>query len=107
MGEKKEIKNIGASVRERLFNIAKKNNLNYDAILLQYIQERFLYRVAISDYKDNFILKGGLSFLAYQIPQSRPTKDIDFLGKFISRDFETIKKTICHIINIQNPVCRC
>jgi len=103
MAGKKEIKNTGASVREKLFNIVKRNNLNYDAVLLQYFQERFLYRLAMSDYKDNFILKGGLSFLAYQIPQSRPTKDMDFLGRFISGDFDNIKKIVCHIITIQEP----
>lgn len=103
MAKKKEIKNTGPSVREKLLNIAKRNNLNYDSVLLQYFQERFLYRVSISDYKDNFILKGGLSFLAYQIPQSRPTKDIDLLGRFISSDFETIKKAMYHIVSIQNP----
>lgn len=43
MAQKKEIKNIGPSVREKLLKIAKQNNLNYDSVLLQYFQERFLY----------------------------------------------------------------
>jgi hypothetical protein len=65
---KKQIKNISASVRARLLNIARQNNFKFDSLLLQYFQERFLYRLSISEYKDKFILKGGLLFLAYNIP---------------------------------------
>ncbi|MGG4400976.1 Abortive infection protein AbiEii [Paenibacillus amylolyticus] len=54
-----EIKNIPASVSERLKNIAKKSGKAFDTLLLLYFQERFLYRLSISEYRDKFILKGG------------------------------------------------
>ena len=101
MNNKKQIINIPASVRARLLNIAQKNKASFDTILLQYFQERFLYRLSISQYKDNFILKGGLLFLAYNIPLLRPTKDMDLLGKSIAMDFDNIKRIIQEIINIQ------
>jgi hypothetical protein len=46
--KRKEIKDLGASVRARLANIARETKRDFDAILLQYFQERFLYRVSIS-----------------------------------------------------------
>ena len=91
---KREIKNIAASVRARLFNLSKATNRNFDAVLLQYFQERLLYRLSISPYKLNFILKGALLFLIYDIPVSRPTKDIDFLWV----DSSNTEKNLLHIM---------
>lgn len=76
---KKEIKNLSASIRARLLRLAKESNRDFNAVLLQYFQERFLYRLSISSYKLNFVLKGALLFLVYNMPRIRPTKDIDFL----------------------------
>jgi len=44
------------------------------------MQERFLYRLSISPYRRNLILKGALLFLAYEMSLLCLTKDIDFLG---------------------------
>jgi hypothetical protein len=44
-----EIKNVPASVSERLKNIAKESEKAFDTLLLLYFQERFLYRLSISD----------------------------------------------------------
>lgn len=57
------IKNITASVKARLANVAKAEALNFDSVLLLFMQERLLYRLSISDYKDRFVLKGGLLIL--------------------------------------------
>ena len=89
-----------ASVKARLLNIARENQKDYNAVLLQYCQERFLYRLSISAYKDNFVLKGALLFLIYQMPRLRPTKDIDFLGNGISNDLEKMKRVIQNIAKI-------
>lgn len=76
----KAIKDIAASVRARLLKTAKTSSRDFKALLFQYMQERFLYRLAISPYRPNLILKGALLFLAYEMSLLRPTKDIDFLG---------------------------
>ncbi len=81
-------RNMAASVRDRLLNIAKQEKLNYDFILLMFMQERFLYRLSISDYKDIFILKGGLIILSALNIKTRPTRDIDFLARNVSNDLE-------------------
>jgi len=82
----REIKNKTASVRAKLMNIARAEKIDFDFLLLRYFQERFLYRLAISEFSDRFILKGGLLLICLKIPKSRPTKDIDFLAKEIKND---------------------
>lgn len=99
--KKKEIKNLGASIRARLTNIARETKRNFDALLLQYFQERFLYRLSISPYRSAFVLKGALLFLVYDMPVLRPTKDIDFLVRSRSKDMETIRGMILDIAKIE------
>ena len=98
----KEIKNLGASVRARLLNIAKQTNRDFNAVLLQYFQERFLYRLSISPYKSAFILKGALLLLAHRMSRLRPTRDIDFLGQGMSNDPESVRKIVRKIARIES-----
>lgn len=49
-------------------------------MLTRYSLERLLYRLAVSEHRDSFLLKGALLFdLWYDVPL-RPTRDIDLLG---------------------------
>ena len=59
-----EVKNLPASVRQRLLNKARTTDRPFNEILQYYAIERFLYRVSRSSYSDQFILKGALIFLA-------------------------------------------
>lgn len=97
---RRTIKNIGASVRARLLNLAKAEHKNFNTVLLRYFQERFLYRLSVSPYRDYFILKGALLFLTFDAPRFRPTKDIDLLGRATSNDLEHIRKIIEQIAQI-------
>lgn len=97
----KFVKNISASARTRLLRIAKDSNRNFDAVLRQYCQERMLYRLSISPYKLNFILKGAMLFLVYDIPRSRPTKDIDFLGINTANAKENLIEAMQDILKIE------
>lgn len=93
-----EIKNIPASVAERLKNVSKQSGKSFDLLLLLYFQERLLYRLSISDFREKFLLKGGLFLFSLTQFKARPTKDIDFLAKQISNDLDYIKnsfETIC------------
>jgi len=65
---KREIKNKPASIRAKLINIARNEGIDFDALLLRYFQEGFLYRLAISEFSDHFILKGGLLLVCFKIP---------------------------------------
>jgi predicted nucleotidyltransferase component of viral defense system len=99
----KEIKNLGASVRARLLNIAKETNRDFNAVLLQYFQERFLCRLSVSPYGSAFILKGALLLLAHQMSRLRPTKDIDFLGQGMANDPDSVRKVVQEIARIESP----
>jgi predicted nucleotidyltransferase component of viral defense system len=96
-----DIKNIEASVKARLKNIAKDENINFNQILLLYFQERLLYRISISNYKEKFFLKGGLLILSLNNFKTRPTKDIDFLACGVSNDIDDIKNIFHEISNIK------
>lgn len=91
-------KNVSASVKAKLTNIAKKDKKDFSSVCLQYCQERFLYRLSVSNYKDKFILKGGLSLIAINISSQRPTKDIDFLAQQIKNDISSIKQIFLEVI---------
>jgi hypothetical protein len=53
-------KDIAASVRARLLNIAKNQGTDFNQILVRFAQERILYRLSQSEHADNFLLKGAL-----------------------------------------------
>jgi predicted nucleotidyltransferase component of viral defense system len=92
--------NIAESIRARLLSVSRRDKINFNTLLVKYFQERFLYRISISYFKNNFLLKGALLFLSYNIPLPRPTKDIDLLGQNTSNNLEDIKHTIKNIANI-------
>uniref|UniRef100_UPI004024B359 nucleotidyl transferase AbiEii/AbiGii toxin family protein n=1 Tax=Candidatus Limisoma sp. TaxID=3076476 RepID=UPI004024B359 len=81
-----ENKNSGKSIRAKLLNVAKKENVFYQTILTRYFQERLLYRLSKTRFRGNFYLKGGALMYAYERFAARPTLDIDLLGCNISND---------------------
>jgi len=97
MKRKKQVIDIAASVRARLLNIAREAGRNFDAVLLQYFQERFLNRLSISPYKKQFVLKGALVFLTDSMSRFRPTKDIDLSGRFNTKN---LREIMCDIFKI-------
>ncbi len=99
---KKEIKNVPASIKERLKNISVESGKDFNKILRQYVQERFLYRLSKTIYSGNFILKGALLFFSFFISRTRPTRDIDFLGSEISNDAKDIKNTMKIITDVDD-----
>ncbi len=95
-------RNIAASVRARLLNLAREKQQNFDLVLTRFCLERLLYRISISEYADQFLLKGAMLFdLWFDIPH-RPTRDVDFLG-FGSSDLSDIKSTFSEICSIEVP----
>jgi predicted nucleotidyltransferase component of viral defense system len=72
--------NLPASVRHRLLNLAKSRGEELQAVLTQYGIERLLYRLAHSDVKNRFVLKGAMLFQIWEGGARRPTRDVDFLG---------------------------
>ena len=77
----KPVRNIPASIRQRLLNRAKADNRPFNELLQYFAMERFLYRLSKSTHADRFILKGALMLRVWQSPEARPTMDIDMLGR--------------------------
>lgn len=95
-----EIINFGKSIRARLLNVAKQEEVFYQTILTRYFQERLLYRISQTRYRENFYLKGGALMYAYERFAARPTLDIDFLGTHISNDGERIAEAFREICSV-------
>jgi hypothetical protein len=76
-----KLKNIPASVRQKLLNLARARNDDFGLILTTYGLERVLFRLSKSKYREVFILKGALLFELWTEQRYRPTRDADFLAK--------------------------
>lgn len=84
----------------RLQNLMNETGHRYMYLLARYFNERLLYRVSVSQYKDNFVLKGGSLLYALNGLETRPTIDIDFMAEHISRDREYLEAVFREILSI-------
>lgn len=97
----KPIKNFGKSVKTKLLNLMNSSGYKYMYLLARYFNERLLYRVSVSPYRENFLLKGGSLLYAFNGLETRPTIDIDFMAQRISRDREHLEKVFREILSIE------
>ena len=74
------IKNLPASIHQRLLNKARERNRPFNELLQYYAMERFLYRLSESDHKKEFFLKGAVLLTTWGGEGFRATADIDLLG---------------------------
>ncbi len=93
--------NSGKSVKERLLNLSRAEHYNPQMMISRYMQERLLYRLSISNYRERFILKGGALLYAHDRFEARPTLDIDFMATRINNNKENIKRIIKEICNVE------
>lgn len=91
------IRDLAASVRQRLSNLAKAQGRPAAEVMQYYAMERFLYRLGISPHRDRFLLKGALMLWAWRAPATRPTLDIDLLGRGRNHttELERIMRELC------------
>lgn len=94
---KKAVKNIGASIRDRLLKEAKRLGNDFNLILERYALERVLYRLSCSEYKSRFILKGGMLLSVWATDPYRSTRDVDFLSYGEPTGLAEIFRKICQI----------
>ena len=76
----RDVKNVAASVRQRLLNAARATGDPFDLILTRYGIERLLYRLSRSTWRSDFVLKGAMLFATWHEIPTRPTRDVDLLG---------------------------
>lgn len=46
-------------LKDKIRNISKVKNVDFNTLLRLYMYDRFIERLSVSKYKNNFILKGG------------------------------------------------
>lgn len=89
------------SLKDKLKNISKQRNVDFNTLLRFYMYDRFIERLSVSKYKDNFILKGGFYLSTLFGVENRTTMDIDTALKNTTFDEKTIIKIIKEIISIK------
>jgi len=65
------------SFKAQINNFAKKNHISAQAVLQNYMLERLLERIILSEYRDKFILKGGMLISSLVGISNRTTMDMD------------------------------
>ena len=88
------------SLKAKINNIAKENKVSAQSVLQTYMLERLLERISVSQYKDNFILKGGMLISAMLGIDSRTTMDIDTTIKGFELTEENVKKIMEDVCKI-------
>ena len=96
---KTPVKNITASVRQRLLNKSRSDIRPFQELVQYYAMERFLYRLSQSHHANRFILKGALMLRIWQTPDIRPTMDIDLLGR-TNNDMSRLISNITDILSV-------
>ena len=94
------MRNIAASVRDRLQKIARETQADFQLLLIRYFQERMLFRLSKSGFKHNFCLKGGALLYALEGDQSRPTLDLDLMGMHITAEQARMRDAFAEVCTI-------
>ena len=92
--------NTATQLKDWIKNSAKKNNLDANTVLQNYMMERLLERISISKYRDNIILKGGFLIAAMVGIDMRSTMDMDTTLKGIPVSESKVREVVNEIISI-------
>ena len=88
------------SLKERIKKYAKNNNIAAQVVLQNYMFERFLERLSVSEYREKFVVKGGMLIAAIVGLDTRSTMDLDTTLRNLPLTEEQISSalnTICSI----------
>ena len=88
------------SLKAKIRNIAKQKNIPAQVILQNYMFERLLVRLSASDYKDKFVIKGGILVAAIVGLDNRATMDMDTTLRNLPLTPEAIRKALEQICSI-------
>ena len=88
-------------LKDKIRNILKEKNTDFNTLLRLYMYDRFLERLSVSKYKDNFILKGGFYLSTLFGVESRNTMDIDIAFRNANFNEKAIINMIKEIISIE------
>lgn len=100
------MKLTSAQLKGRLKNLATQHHADARTLMRLYMMERFLERISASDYRDNFIIKGGILVTSLIGVALRSTMDIDTTIKNLNLSDEDIRRIVDEIgtIDLQDDV---
>mgnify|MGYP002552058481 FL=1 len=88
------------SLKAKIRNIAKQKNIPAQVILQNYMFERLLVRLSASEYKEKFVLKGGMLVAAIVGLDNRATMDMDTTLKNLPLTPEAIRSALEDVCDI-------
>lgn len=88
-------------IKDLIKNMAKEKDINAQILLRNYMLERLLERISLSEFKDNFILKGGMLVAALVGVDMRATVDMDATIKSYPVSLETIQDALDAILSVE------
>lgn len=89
-----------AQIKGKIKSVAQKNHADARTLMRIYMMERFLERLAKSEYRDHFIIKGGILVTAMIGVANRSTMDIDTSVKNLNLSAQDALKVIDHVKEI-------
>lgn len=87
-------------LKDLIRNLSKKKSADAQILMRNYMMERFLERISLSDYKDRFVLKGGMLVAAMVGLDARSTMDLDATVKGANVSVEDVENIISSILSV-------
>ncbi len=87
-------------IKDLIKNMARENDINAQILLRNYMLERLLERISLSEFKDKFILKGGMLVAALVGVDMRSTIDMDATIKAYPVTKESIESVFESILSV-------
>ena len=92
--------NTAKQLKDLIRNLSKKKSADAQILMRNYMMERFLERMSVSQYQDKFILKGGMLVAAMVGLDARATMDIDATIKGADVNVEAVERIITDIVSV-------
>ena len=87
-------------LKDLIRNLARSKSADAQVLMRNYMMERFLERISVSEYRDKFILKGGMLAAAMIGLESRTTMDIDGTVKGANVSVEDVEQMVADIVSV-------
>ena len=91
---------IARQLKDLIRNLSKKKSADAQILMRKYMMERFLERISLSEYKNQFILKGGMLVAAMVGLDARATMDLDATIKGTNVSVADVEMIISRIISV-------
>ena len=89
------------SLKAKIRNIAKEKNISAQAVLQNYLMNRFLYRLSLTGYKEKFVIKGGMLIASIVGMEHRATMDLDTTLRNLPLTEDSIREAFESICAVQ------